>query len=178
MRKLLAMLAGILISFTTFAEEAPAENVFALNTTAFLDKGILPVLYTCDGKDISPQFDWANPPAKTNTYALIVTDPEAPSGTFYHWVVYNIPKTVTSFPEGIEKLPAGVMIGKNSFGNTRYNGACPPKGASHTYLFTLYAIDTKLNLPAGAEGKAVMDAMKDHIAGKVEISAVYSRWMT
>lgn len=178
MRKILIILMSLLSSIvlSAFAEE-PAENAFTLNTTAFLNEGAIPVLYTCDGKNVSPQFDWVNPPAKTQAFALILSDPEAPNGIFYHWILYNLPSTVKALDEGIQKLPSGTFLGKNSFGKLAYNGPCPPKGTAHTYHFTLYALDKKLTLPAGAEGKMVLDAMQKNILGKVEIKTTYSRWL-
>jgi len=180
MRLFLSIIASVLSAFTitAYAETAPAANAFTMNTTAFLDKGLLPVLYTCDGKDKSPELSWTGVPAKTTSLALIVDDMDAPTPPFYHWVLYNIPNTVTMLPEGVSKLPAGVMTGKNSWGTEEYKGPCPPKGTSHTYVFTLYALDTKLNLPAGAEAKKVIEAMQNHIIEKVTLTAVYSRWLT
>lgn len=181
MRRLLSCLIGVLcfttIAFAENAPVAPAPSPFTLNTNAFLDKGALPVLYTCDGKDVSPAFDWTNVPAKTQSLALIVVDPEAPGGQFFHWIVYNIPTTVTSFAEGMEKVPTGVVVGKNNFDKMQYNGPCPPKGSAHTYSFVLYALDAKLSLPAGSDGKTVDAAIQKHIIGKVELTAVYSRWL-
>lgn len=150
---------------------------FALSTNAFLDTGALPVLYTCDGKDISPQLSWANIPNKTQSFAIVVSDPDAPNGTFYHWLVYNIPVNTTELAEGVQQFPQGTMVGKNSFGKTQYNGPCPPKGTAHTYLYTLYALDKKLKLPAGVDGKILMENMQDHILQKVKLTSVYSRWL-
>ena len=143
MRRLMSVLAGVLafISFTAYAEDAATDTKFTLTTNAFLDEGILPVLYTCDGKDASPQFSWTNVPAKASVLALIVTDKDAPGGEFYHLVLFNIPKTTTELPEGMTKPPAGAEIAKNSFDKAAYNGPCPPKGSSHNYTFTLYALD-------------------------------------
>jgi Raf kinase inhibitor-like YbhB/YbcL family protein len=148
-----------------------------LTTNGFLDQGTLPVLYTCDGKDVSPQLTWEGVPDKTQSLALILSDENAPKGTFYHWVVYNVPKSITSIDQGIEKSPGGSLFGKNSFDKEKYNGPCPPKGDSHTYVFRLYALDTKLSLPKGADAKTVLQAMDKHILGKVDLSAVYSRWI-
>ena len=166
----------MLVSISTHAD-TPAAPTFTLNTTAFLDQNALPVLYTCDGKDISPEFDWTNVPAKTQSLALIASDPDAPGGMFYHWVIYNIPKSVTTIAEGADKMPAGVSLGKNSWGKTQYNGPCPPKDSVHSYLFTLYALDSKLTVPADADGKTVLAAMQKHIVGKVALTAIYSRWI-
>lgn len=161
------------LSSTCYAEEPPPA--FTLNTNAFLSEGILPVLYTCDGKDVSPQFDWTNAPAKTETFALIFSDISMPEKSFYHWILFNIPKTVTNLDEGIK--PTGMNVGKNDWNKQQYNGPCPPKGAMHTYVFTLYALDTKLSLSDGADGKAVLAALKDHIVSKTELSLVYNRWI-
>lgn len=176
-RLIYIILLFCVFSFTAQAEDAKPEE-FAITATAFLDKGILPILYTCDGKDKSPGLAWSGVPAKTESFALIMEDRNAPNSVFYHWVLYNIPKNVTTFPEELEKLPAGVMVGKNSFDKQQYNGPCPPKGAAHSYVFTLYALNSKLTLPAGADAKAVLDAIKNHLVGKAEISVVYSRWLT
>jgi hypothetical protein len=175
---LLAVIISLMSLTVQAAATAPAANPFTLNTTAFLDQGTLPVLYTCDGKNISPEFDWTNVPAKAQTFVLIMTDPTAPGGTFYHWIVYNIPKSTVQLPQGIDKLPSGALAGKNSWGKPQYGGPCPPKGSAHSYIVTVYALDTKLTLPAGAEGQAVLDAMQKHIVGKVALTAIYSRWLT
>jgi Raf kinase inhibitor-like YbhB/YbcL family protein len=178
MSSLLRIFAGMLlfVAVSAFAAEE-AETKMAITTTAFLDEGIFPVLYTCDGKDISPQLDWTNVPAKTQTFALLMVDPGAPGGTFYHWILYNIPKSTASLPESLSKLPAGALAGTNSMKKAQYNGPCPPKGSMHTYIFTLYALDTKLNLPAGADGKKVLEAMQKHIVGETKLTGVYSRWL-
>lgn len=177
MRRWLSILAGMFVAIT-LAAQAEEAKTFTLNTNAFLDEGVLPVLYTCDGKDISPQLDWTNIPAKTEAFSLIMTDPDAPGGTFYHWIVYNIPKNTTELAQGSNKLPAGALTGKNGFGKMQYNGPCPPKRSSHTYLITLYALDSKLDLTAGVDGKKVEEAIQKHIVGKVKLTAVYSRWLT
>ena len=104
-------------------------------------------------------------------------DPKAAKGSFYHWVLYNIPKNISSLPSTENKLPAGLTVGKNSLGNAQYKGPCPPKGAAHSYIFTLYALDTKLNLPAGADAQALLTAMDKHILAKTKLTATYSRWI-
>lgn len=177
-RKIIGIVACIIASLTlpAYADDKDA-NKFTLATTAVLDGGALPVLYTCDGKDIQPEFSWINLPAKTQTLAILISDPDAPSGTFYHWILFNIPKSTKDLPEGMAKPPAGAELGKNSFDKTQYSGPCPPKGTAHTYHITLYALDTKLNLPANSDGKTVLDAMKDHIVDQAKFTTVYSRWI-
>ena len=163
----------VIVASTVYAEET---NSFTINTNAFLDQGALPVLYTCDGKDISPQLEWTGLPEKTQSAALIMSDAETPSGVFYHWVLYNIPISTSNLPQAADK-PTGITVGKNSFGKQQYNGPCPPKGSAHAYVFALYALDTKLTVPAGADAKTVLDAMQKHVLGKTQITAVYSRWI-
>lgn len=137
----------------------------------------MPTLYTCDSKDVSPELSWTNPPAKTQSFAIIVSDPDAPSGTWYHWIAYNIPSSVKELAENTTQLPSGALAGRNSWGKTQYNGPCPPKGSVHTYVFTLYALDTKLKIPADPDGKTILEAIKDHTVGKAEITGVYTRWL-
>jgi hypothetical protein len=169
---LMLVLAGLLhlMSLSAFA-----AGTFTLSTNAFADKGTLPVLYTCDGKDPSPQLSWSNPPNNTAAFALLLSDPDAPGGTFYHWVIFNIPATVTTLPEGMKAAPTGTIIGMNDWQKAQYNGPCPPKGSLHNYIFTLYALDTVLKLPANADAKAVLDAMQTHIIATASLTAAYSR---
>jgi Raf kinase inhibitor-like YbhB/YbcL family protein len=169
-----SVLLGLVLSVT--AKTASADD-FALTTNAFLDTGALPVLYTCDGKDVSPQLSWSNPPEKTQSFALIASDPEAPNGTFYHWVLFNIPSSGKELAEGVKDFPSGTLVGQNSWNKPQYDGPCPPKGTAHTYHFTLYALNAPIKLPAGADGKTVVAAMKDHVIKKVELTTVYSRWL-
>ena len=156
-------------------EEKPPK--FELSTSAFLDEGVLPVLYTCDGKDLSPQIAWTNPPPKTKSFALIMSDPLAPKGTFYHWVLFNMSAKTTEIAEGMQPLATGSVLGQNDFGKTQYNGPCPPKGSAHTYIFTVYALDSNLSLKKGATAKDVLAAMQKHMLGQSKLTAVYSRWI-
>lgn len=150
---------------------------FTFNTNAFLDGVAIPVLYTCDGKDVSPQFSWTDLPAKTQSLALVLADPDAPSGIWYHWVVYDLPKNTAEIEEAIAKLPTGAVSAKNSWGKMQYNGPCPPKGTAHTYVFTLYALDTTLKLPSGTDAATVMKAMTGHILAQKTITGTYTRWV-
>lgn len=179
MRKmgLLWVILSFLAGFPLANAQEAAPTVFAVTTTAVLDEGALPVLYTCDGKDISPQLSWTNPPAKTQSFAIIVSDSDAPNGVWYHWLVYNIPKDAKEMTEGMLILPKGAAIGQNSWGKNAYNGPCPPKNTAHTYILTLYALNTVLKLPTNADAKSLLAAMQGHILGTAKLSAVYSRWL-
>lgn len=165
----------ILISF--FFSMATYATDFAIQSTAFANNEKIPVVYTCDGKDISPPLSWTNPPAGTKSFALIVTDPDAPSPPFFHWVVYNIPANSTELVENIKNFPQGTLIGNNSWNKSQYNGPCPPKGTiNHHYVFTLYAIDQNLNINKGADGLAVLQALNNHhILGSIELVGIYGR---
>lgn len=148
---------------------------FILTMNSFSPQEKYSMTYTCDGKDISPTLSWNGVPDETETFALFFYDLNAPGGIFYHWVLYNIPKHVVTLPEGIEKLPPGVLVGKNSFGNFQYNGPCPPKGALHTYVFSLYALDATLNFSDEEEGATILTAAQKHSLGKAELMVKYGR---
>jgi len=174
MRRRIAILCmiflGLLASFSISA------GAFMIATKSFHDQGTLPVVYTCDDQNISPELFWKNPPEKTQSFALIVADPDAPGGTWYHRALYNIPKNTKTFPQNIHSLPQGTMTALNSWGQTKYNGPCPPKGSAHHYIFTLYALDTLLNLPSNANAADMMGAMKNHVLEQTQLTAKYSRW--
>ncbi len=174
MRKELYLLIGLLLTAAPIARAA--ANTFSINSTATTNNGPLPVLYTCDGKDISPQLSWKNPPAKTQSYALIMVDTDGSNGGFYHWILYNLPKDTKQLDEGVTKLPPGTLVGTTNFGREQYNGPCPPKGSSHHYVFTLYALDGKLSLPAGEDAQTILAAIKPHVLGSVSYTTIYNRW--
>lgn len=148
-----------------------------LSTTSFLDQGALPVLYTCDGKNVPPQLSWSDVPPKTQSFVLTLLNPDEPNGSFYHWILYDIKASVREFPEAMKNPPAGVKVGKNSWGKTEYSGPCPPLGTAHHYIFTLYAIDKRIELPDHADAKTILSALKNHTLAKGELTVVYSRWL-
>jgi len=169
---IVALLVGVLSIYTAKAADLPK---FALTTQAFSNAGTLPILYTCDGKDKSPDFAWTNPPAKTKTFALVVTDPDAPNGIFYHWTLFNIPKNIAKLEAGITQLPTGALTAKNSEGKSQYKGPCPPKGATHTYIFTIYALDSTLLLSESTDAKTVVSALNKHALQQTQLTAAYGR---
>jgi Raf kinase inhibitor-like YbhB/YbcL family protein len=151
--------------------------VFFLLSSAFAQGGEIPVVYTCDGDDISPPLRWGRAPGGTECYALVCEDPDAPAGTWVHWVVYNIPADRTSLPEGVEaveELEDGTLQGTNSWGRLGYGGPSPPSG-THRYYFRLYALDGLLDLPAGADAEGLRDAMEGHVLAEAELMGRYSR---
>jgi Raf kinase inhibitor-like YbhB/YbcL family protein len=151
---------------------------FALTTTAFANGGAIPSKYTCDGIDVSPALRWNNSPAGTQTFALIADDPDAPVGTWTHWILWNIAGQTTALPEGVPKVGGsgdGVRQGHNDFKRIGYGGPCPPPGKPHRYFFKLYALDIKLNVKTGAGREEVERAMKGHVLAETEWMGTYGR---
>jgi Raf kinase inhibitor-like YbhB/YbcL family protein len=148
-----------------------------LESTAFTANGMIPFLFTCDGQDISPELQWDAPPTGTQSLALIVDDPDAPSGIFVHWVLYDIPPETRQLPQSVtttSTLPGGGTQGKNDFGKLGYGGPCPPSGI-HRYFFKLYALDRELELKAGATKAQLEAAMDGHILAAAELIGRYAR---
>ena len=149
---------------------------FSLNSKGFKQGDMIPSKYTCDGEDVSPPLSWGIVPDGTKTLALIMDDPDAPGGIFTHWVIFNLPATVTNLPEGVprlDRLDGGGIQGKNDFGRKGYGGPCPPK--RHTYRFILYALDTELTLKPGATRENVLKAMEGHILARAELDGKYGK---
>ncbi len=154
-----------------------SKMAFTLRSSAFQNGGEIPVKFTCDGDDASPPLEWSDPPAHTRSLALIADDPDAPSGTFTHWVLYDLPRQ-TRLPEGVppkENISSGGLQGRNGFGKVGYGGPCPPRGKPHRYFFKLYALDSELKLPPGASKADVENAMKRHIVAHAEWMGKYQR---
>jgi len=180
---LLAVLTVFSSTVAACVKEAPApqkevEMTLSLSSTGFKEGDKIPVKYTCDGEDISLPITWGEPPQKTQAFALIVDDPDAPGGVFTHWVVFNIPGNVRQLGEGVpaqERLQSGALQGKNDFGRIGYGGPCPPRGPAHRYRFTVYALDKPLDLKPGASKKQLLDAMKGHILAQGELMGTYQR---
>jgi len=152
---------------------------FTLTSTAFRDGAAIPVKHTCDGVDASPPLAWSDAPAGTRSFALIADDPDAPAGSWVHWVVYNLPAAVAELPENVAKVEAldlgGARQGRNDFRRPGYGGPCPPPGPAHRYFFTLYALDAPLTLKAGAQRKDVETAMEGHVLGSAQLMGTYAR---
>lgn len=141
-----------------------------LRSRNFEDGGRIPSEFTCDGRDVSPQLSWGDVPDGTKSFALSVTDPDAPGGTFIHWLVYDIPEDVDEINQG--SLPDGAKQVRNDFGKKEYGGPCPPSG-THRYIFTLYALDTE-HLE-GVNEYNFFEKVKEHTLGKAELMGLYER---
>lgn len=149
-----------------------------ITSSAFSEGGKIPQKYTCDGEDASPPLAWSGIPAGTQSLALIADDPDAPVGTWVHWVLYNIPPDLSGLPEGIAKTASVEdtgLQGNNGFRKAGYGGPCPPKGKPHRYFFKLYALDMILGLEAGASKADLEEAMQGHILAQGQLIGLYGR---
>ena len=142
-----------------------------LESTSFLHGKPIPQKFTCQGQDISPELIIEDIPSQTQSFVLIMDDPDAPSGVFDHWVAWNIPADTKKIAEGATLK----QLGKNSYGQKGYHGPCPPAGKAHRYYFKFYALDTTLSLPDGADKKKVENAFEGHVIAMAELMGTYQR---
>ena len=177
MRYVLLILTGIfLIAVAIFVIQREA-NSMKLESSAFANDGNVPSKYTCDGSDVSPPLAWSGVPDGTKSFALIADDPDAPMGTWVHWVVWNIPPSSTNLDESMpadRRLDDGTRQGINDFRKSGYGGPCPP-GGTHRYFFKLYALDTEISLGDRAGKQDLEGAMKDHILAEAQLMGRYER---
>ena len=163
---------------TEAAEPSPASAPLRLTSTAFDEGEAIAEKYTCDGEDVSPPLNWTGLPEETLSVALIVDDPDAPGGTWVHWVLYSLPPDVTELPEGVsttERTGEGAINGESDFGDLGYGGPCPPRGDPHRYFFKLYALDSALDLGPGEEKEELLQAMEGHIIAETSLMGTYKR---
>jgi Raf kinase inhibitor-like YbhB/YbcL family protein len=157
--------------------KAVAISSFEISSPAFTNGGAIPSKFSCTGENISPALTWTEPPAGTQSFVLIMDDPDAPTETWVHWVIFDMPVSTRNLTEGMPTNPQlsdGSLQGYTSAGSTGYNGPCPPSG-THRYFFKLYALDTVLSLPDIATGKAeAVAAMEGHILAKAELMGTFS----
>jgi hypothetical protein len=178
-------LVGLAIAACQSAEESLSSGqpvtekpiTMKLESSAFSANQSIPAKYTCDGSDVSPPLHWQSPPAGTQSLVLICDDPDAPRGTWVHWVLYDLPPDLRRLSEGVPPQPTlsgGGIHGINDFRKLGYGGPCPPSG-THRYFFKLYALDTQLNLQPGATKTQVETAMQGHILSSSELMGRYAR---
>jgi Raf kinase inhibitor-like YbhB/YbcL family protein len=149
-----------------------------LSSSAFSHGNRIPEVHTCEGEDLSPALQWSGVPIERRSLAVICDDPDAPKGTWVHWVLYNLPGESVELAQGVPQLPelpSGARQGRNDFGEIGYNGPCPPPGKPHRYYFRLYALDILLTLPHGVSRAELDRAMADHIVGQGTLMGVYQR---
>lgn len=150
---------------------------FTITSPVFKEGEMIPRKYTCDGQNISPRLKWESTPAQAKSLALVVDDPDAPMGTWVHWVIFNIPASSLEFPENVptkDSFPDGAIQGKNDSKTIGYDGPCPP-GGTHRYYFKLYALDTTLKLSPGITKPELLKAMEGHIVAQAQLMGRYSR---
>lgn len=178
-----SLLAGILNGALAFASaargaEPKAAQTFALKSPALQAGAAIPRKYTCDAEDFSPPLRWENAPKQTQAFALIADDPDAPGGTWVHWVIYDLPAAASELAENTAKsatLASGAKQGRNDFGRVGYGGPCPPPGPAHRYYFKLYALDAPTGLQPSASKAQLLEAIKGHVLGQAELMGRYRR---
>lgn len=152
--------------------------VLSVASPVFREGERIPAKYTCQGQDISPPLTWGESPKETQSFALIVDDPDAPGGVFTHWLLFNIPSDSRKLPEAISMqagLTGGALQGKNDFGRVDYGGPCPPPGRPHRYRFIVYALDQPLDLKTGISKKQLVRAMQGHALAQGQLTGTYQR---
>ena len=151
---------------------------FELTSSAFAPGEDIPRQYTCDGEDLSPHLTWTDPPEGTRSLALICDDPDAPVGTWTHWLLWGLAPEARELPEGMPtdpQLEGGLRQGVTDFRRLGYGGPCPPKGKPHRYFFHLYALDTTIGLVPGADQRKLREAMEGHALGEAQLMGRYGR---
>ena len=174
---LLAAIAGIFIIIARVSHRAPqiqpqSQSTMKIISSAFQNRQPIPRKHTCDGEEISPPLSWSDVPEGAASLALIVDDPDAPSGTWVHWVVWNIDSHAESVQEGV--VPQGGIQGITSAGERVWGGPCPPSGV-HNYFFKLYALNIMLQLPLSATKADLERAMSEHTLASAQLVGIYSR---
>lgn len=151
---------------------------FVLESRSFPKGGAIPGKYTCSGEDVSPALSWSGEPSDTKSFALVVEDPDAPSGAFTHWLVYDLPAGAHQLPENVsksEELRGGGRQGRNDFRRVGYSGPCPPPGRPHRYFFKIFALNSTFNLPAGASRREVESALHGRVLAQAELMGKFGR---
>lgn len=161
-------------------DSTPSAPGWTLTSPGLAQGSAIPQRYTCDGENRSPALTWTSPPAGTRSLVLVVDDPDAPSGTFTHWLVWGLSPTRTELPEGVGRQRTladldNAVQGTNGFGRIGYGGPCPPSGPAHRYRFTLYALDAPIRVEPGARRGALEKAMAGHVQAKTRLTATYKR---
>lgn len=153
------------------------DHTFSLTSVAFENAGVIPSIYTCDSADkngVSPALEWKNAPKNTQSFVLIMDDPDAPIGMWDHWLIFNISSSIEKLEQDLKNLPEGAKLGKNSWKRCDYGGPCPPD-REHRYFFKIYALDVMLSLEEGVTKKEIQNAMKGHILAEAQLMGRYDR---
>ncbi len=162
----------------TGTPQSNMEDTMKISSPAFNDGQPIPKKFTCQGENVSPALSWSDVPAEARSLALVTEDPDAPSGTFIHWVVYNMPHTLTGLPEKVAATAEVIGIGSQGiagFGRAGYGGPCPPPGKPHRYYFKLYALDLDPSLPPGLNAAGLQKQIAGHILAQAQWMGTYQR---
>jgi hypothetical protein len=174
---LVAVLAS-LVALPSGAEQGGSKMAFSIASSAFKPGGSIPRVFTADGSNVSPALSWENPPSGTQAFALICDDPDAPVGTWVHWLIWNLSASTKGLAQSVQQtkiLTDGSAQGKNDFGRIGYGGPSPPPGKPHRYFFRLYALKERLTLAAGASRRDLEKAMEGKTLGVAEVFGTYGR---
>ena len=163
---------SLILIFIGSIARAQSAKTFTLISSAFQEGKPIPAKYTCDGADIAPPLAWSGAPEKTQSFAIIMDDPDAPVGTWVHWVIYNIPGKITGLEEGKKVTEINVTEGLNDWQETGYRGPCPP-GGTHRYEFKLYALDKTLAPKEGMTKDQLLEEMKAHIIAETKLTGLF-----
>jgi Raf kinase inhibitor-like YbhB/YbcL family protein len=169
---LFLFMAGCTDQESVSSQEGEMDMTIQITSSAYTEGGMIPRQYTCDDKNVSPPLAWTGVPTTTLSLVVIIDDPDAPSGTWVHWVLYNLPPELTSLDQGASGVGTE---GKNDFNRTGYGGPCPPKGSTHRYYIKVYALDSVLVLKAGATKSQVENLMRGHILAQGQLMGKYGR---
>jgi Raf kinase inhibitor-like YbhB/YbcL family protein len=173
--------ATIFVTFATVlgvALKVSATGAFQITSSVIASGEPIPAENSCSGANLSPPLSWSEAPAGTSSFALIVADPDAPAGVFYHWVAYDLPASSQGLPAAVAptpQMPDGGTQGVNSFGTVGYKGPCPPHGKPHHYHFRLFALDTRLDLRPGTDASELETAMKGHTLASADLVGTFQR---
>lgn len=176
-QKICPLLIVLILLCSCQSQDKSEPETIGVESSAFKEGDMIPKKYTCDDIDISPPLTWSSIPDGSKSLALICDDPDAPAGTWVHWVLFNLPAETKELSENIppqKTLANGAKQGENDFGQIGYGGPCPPSG-THRYYFKLYALDTELSLDSGATKKQLLEAMEEHILGQGQLMGKYKR---
>ena len=180
LRRALVIMPVLTMFIAVVPARVPGQQAskIELKTTLFTPGGFIPKRFTCEAEDVSPSLTWTEPPAGTQSFAIIEDDPDAPSGVFVHWLIYDLPAAYRQLSEGIsgnDQMPDGARQGTNDFSRTGYSGPCPPPGKPHRYFIRLYALDTITNLHSAATRRELDNAMQGHILAQAELMGRFKR---
>jgi Raf kinase inhibitor-like YbhB/YbcL family protein len=167
---------ALIVAAAVSAADKPSR--LEIKSPAFQNGADIPRRHTCDGGDVSPALSWIGAPNGTKAFALVADDPDAPGGTWVHWVIYDLPANAKELAEGVaatETTAGGAKQGVNDFRKIGYGGPCPPPGSPHRYFFRLYALDAETNLKPRATKQQLLDAIKGHIVAEAELMGKYGR---